>query len=160
MTAYDGTLALEDGNFQQYCLDNSVFSRIVDFAKFTTAGAPGSATDVKDIINIPAGFILDDVMVIVKTASTTASGAFGIGDSDDAVYYLPVTTSLGTSAAGTVFQANGGASGKFKDLTSVTTAMARINKYYATASKLKITLGATAPQNGKVQVIIRGTQTF
>ena len=160
MTAYDGRLGLEDFNFQQTTLDQCVLSRVVDFAKFTTASAAGSASDSKDIIDIPAGFIVDDVMAVVKTASTTANGAFGLGDGDDAIYYLPTSTALTTSPALTVFQANAGASGKFKDTTSATSAMLRSTKVYTAAGKLKITLGTTAPQNGKIQVIVRGTQTF
>jgi len=39
MTAYDGRLGLEDSNFQQTTLDQCVLSRVVDFAKFTTASA-------------------------------------------------------------------------------------------------------------------------
>ena len=160
MTAYDGTLGLEDGNFQQVNFEGQVLSRVVDFAKFTTAGAAGVAADVKSIINIPAGIIVDDVFAIVKTASTTANCAFGVGDGDDAVYYLPTSTALTTSPAGTVFQANAGASGKFKDTTSATSAMLRCTKYYSAAGVLKVTLGTTAPANGKVQFIVRGTQTF
>ncbi len=155
MTNYDITLGLGDFNFQRAETQHQTLSRIVDFSKFTTAGAAGSAADTADVITIPANFVVEDVYVTIKTASTTTSSTFGVGDAADSVYYLPNTTDA-TATAGTVDHTVAGASGKFKDVTSATTLANSMEKVYTTASTLRVVLGSTAPQNGKIKIDVRG----
>lgn len=154
MANYDLTSGTATKNYQTHDLGRGQLSNTVDFALFTGTAA-GSAADTADIITIPAKFVVEDVFTIVGTASGTASSVFGVGDAADSVYFLPNTVAA-TAAAGTVVKTGTGAGSKFKDGTSVATYSANTVKYYTTASTLRVVLGATAPLNGKVKVIVRG----
>lgn len=146
-----------DGLFQKNTLDGGLLSKVVDFAKFTGSAA-GAATNTADVLTIPAGFIVEDVLVKVLTPSTTGSSVFGVGDSAGSSGYLPNTTSA-TAAAGTITKASGSYLFTTFATTPAVTALTSAGKAYETASKLVVLLGATAPLNGKVLVIVRGVNT-
>ena len=155
MAAYDLTTGTVDKNYQVHNNNWSVLEKTLDFSKFTGSAA-GAATDTAKIITLPVGFIVEDVFTVVLTPSTTSSSTFGVGDSGSSVYYLPNTTSA-TAAAGTVVKTGTGAASAFKDGTSVTTYSASTCKYYTAADALVVVLGTTAPANGLVKFIVRGT---
>lgn len=154
MSNYDITAGTSDLNFQKHDLGFTVLSRMVDFSKFTGSAA-GSATDTADIINLPAGFVVEAVGYKIITASGTASSVFGVGLSGDSVYFLPNTTSA-TATAGTIGITGAGAASKFNDITSVTTYANSSYKVISTADTLRVVLGATAPATGKVQFFVKG----
>jgi hypothetical protein len=154
MSNYDLTTGTSDKLYQKHDQSHAQLVKTLDFSLFTGSAA-GAAADTADIITIPAGFVVEDVFTVSDTASTTSSSVFGVGDDADSAYYLPNTTSA-TATAGTVVKTGTGASGKFKDGTSVASYSAATCKYYTTASTLRVLLGATAPLNGKVKFIVRG----
>ena len=154
MSNYDLTAGTSTKLYQSHDLQRGQLVNKVDFSLFTGSAA-GAATDTADVITIPAGFVVEDVFTVIDTASTTSSSVFGVGDAADSAYYLPNTTAA-TAAAGTVVKTGTGASGKFKDGTSIASYSAATTKWYTTASTLRVLLGATAPLNGKVKFIVRG----
>ncbi len=158
MTNYDITLGLLDKNFQRERKEAPTLSRIVDFSMFTTTGVAGAAADTADVITIPVGFTVEDVITTIVIPSTTASSVFGVGDNADSAWYIPNTTSA-TAAAGTVAKTVG-VSGKFKDPTSATTLAGSMSKTYTTAGTIRVLLGATAPLNGKIKIDVRGYQSI
>lgn len=128
----------------------------VDFSKFTGTAA-GAAADTADVLTLPAGFVVENVLAIIDTPSTTSSGTFGVGDSASSVGYLANTTDA-TAAAGTVAQAAGAYLYTTFATTPAVTALTAAGKSYATANKLRVVLGSTAPLNGIVKFVVRGFQ--
>lgn len=154
MTNYVVTNGLNDGNFISEERDKTCLARTLNFAKFKDTSVAGASADTADVIVIPAGFVVEDVYYKIITASTTAASTFGLGDSSDSVLFLPNTTSA-TATAGTIGKTTA-YSGKFHDLTSVTTALQTLTKVYSTADALRVVLGNTAPLDGSVRFYIRG----
>jgi len=163
MSTSDLSTGIYDGGFQKHSLEYQVLSKVVDFAKFvgttdsngTNTAAAGVAGNTADVITIPAGFVVEDVLTKVVTAGTAAS-TVAVGDTADAVYYLASVNSAATAATIVKTGDTAGAGGKFKDVTSVTTFGQNMSKVYSTASKLVVTLGSTAPTTGKMQFTVRG----
>lgn len=154
MANYDITAGTSDLNYQKHSIDYQILSRTVDFAKFTGTAA-GAAADTADVLNLPVGFVITDVGYQIVTASSTASSVFGFGLTGDSQFFYPNTTSA-TASAGTLAIQGAGAASKFNDITSVTTLANSKFKLISTADKVRVVLGATAPLNGKVQILIRG----
>ena len=157
MANFVTTDGLNDLNFQISRPVAQTRSRIVDFAKFTLTGVAGAAADTADVITLPANFVVMDVKTIIVTASTTASSVFGVGDSASSVGFMPNTTAA-TSAVGTVVDASGANLFTTFATTPAVTAVISNGKTYATANAIRVVLGATAPLNGKVKVIVYGFQ--
>lgn len=157
---YDLTAGTSDLLFQAHDQSSQVLTKVIDWAKFTGTAA-GTTGQSAAIITIPAGFVVEDVYYKTVVAATTAS-TMHIGDSSDAVYYFAADQGLPAAAAGTVVfagQVAGGASGKFKDIATVTTLCQKMLKPYTAASQLVVTLGTTtAPIAGKTQFYVRGFQ--
>ena len=157
MANYDLTKGV-DGLYQNHELAQQVFSKTVDFSKFANGVSYGAQTEYADVITIPAGFVVEDVYYKVITASTTSSSTFSVGDSADPVYYFAATTPA-TDVAGTIGKTTA-YSGKFHDLTSVTTLGQTLTKVYSSADALRVKLGTTAPVNGVVKFYVRGFMLF
>ena len=155
MTAYDIRTGVTDLNFQAKSFEMQILSRTIDFAKFTGSAA-GAAADTADVIDIPAGFVVESVFVQNVTPSTTTSSVFGVGDTSSSVGYFPNTTSA-TAAATTIVSGTGAyLLTSFATTPAVNNVVTNIGKAYATADRIRVVLGATAPLNGKVKIWVRG----
>lgn len=154
MSNYDLTTGTSDKLYQTHNHSWAVLQKSVDFSKFTGTSA-GTAADTADIITIPAGFIVENVIAIIMTPSNTGSSTFGVGDSSSSTGYLPNTTSA-TATAGTAASASGPYLYTTFATTPAVTALTAAGKYYGTADKLRVVLGTTAPLNGVVKFIVRG----
>src|ERR1035437_5387307 len=158
------TIATETGltdlNFQSEHLDTATITRTVDFSKIATGGVPllAASSDTYNVLTIPANFVVEDVY-LTTVLQGTASSVLSVGDTADAAYYFAAGTTAPASDTGTIVNTGtvAGASGKFGDVTSVTTYALRMKKAYATASLLTFTLGgANAPVSGKLKFSVRG----
>ena len=154
MTNYLLTSGTSDKLYQTHNNNWAILEKQVDFSKFTGTAA-GVAADTADVITIPAGFIVENVIAVIVTASTTSSSTFGVGDSSSSVGYLPNTTSA-TATAGTAASASGPYFYTTFATTPAVTALTAAGKYYGTADTLRVVLGTTAPANGIVKFIVRG----
>lgn len=145
-----------DGLFQSHDLSAQILSKTVDFSKYTGTAA-GVATKTADVITIPAGFVVENVFVKVLVAGT-ASSTITVGDSSDADNYVASVACDGT--AGTVTAAAGSyLYGSFATTPAVS-GVYNAGKLYSTADAIRLTLGATPPTTGKVQVVVKGYQAF
>ena len=125
-----------DGYYQKTSAELTVFSKTVDFAKFTgsAAGADGATAT---IIDVPSNFQIQSVSVAIGTASTTSGATITVEDAAGTDY---VTGFDVTQAAGT-------------------TTTAGTPKFYVSATTLQILLGPStgnAPANGVVTVYLTG----
>lgn len=119
--------------------------RIIDFATATTLkGSALAQNDTLDVVKIPAGSYVQDVIVrnlVVGTASTTAQ----VGDSATPTGYI---VSVALDAAAQTFNV---ASGTLI-VGSTITAMP-FGKFYTTADAVRLTLNnATAVTMGRIEV--------
>lgn len=125
-----------DGYFQKTSTELTVFSKTVDFAKFTGSAA-GADGNTATIIDIPANFQVQSVSVAIGTASTTSGSSITVEDAAGLDY---VTAFDVTQAAGTATTAG-------------------TPKFYVAASSLQVLLGPStdvAPLNGVVTVYLTG----
>ncbi len=158
MTNYVITSGTADKLYQTHDPAWVVLEKLVDFSKFTGTAA-GAAADTADVITLPAGFIVENVLAIVVTPSTTSSSTFGVGDSSSSTGYLPNTTSA-TATAGTAASASGSYLYTTFATTPAVTALTAAGKYYGTADTLRVVLGTTAPLDGVVKFVVRGAQVL
>lgn len=157
MSTYDLTVGSADGNFQAHLPNYMLLSRVVDFSKVKNGVTNAAAGETADIMDIPAGFVVEEVLYKIVTPSTTGSSVFGLGDTADSSYFFPNTTSA-TAAAGTTNKvASTATASKFKGSNATAaTLMDLSTKLYSTASKVVLLIGATAPLNGTIKVFVRG----
>lgn len=155
MTNYVITSGTADKLYQTHDTGWKILEKVVDFSKFTGTAA-GVAADTADVITIPASFMVENVLAVILTPSTTSSSTFGVGDSSSSTGYLPNTTSA-TAAAGTAASASGSYLFTTFATTPAVTALTSAGKYYGTADTLRVVLGTTAPLNGIVKFIVRGS---
>ena len=122
--------------FQKTSAELTVFSKTVDFAKFTGSAA-GADGETATIIDVPSNFQIQSVSVAIGTASTTSGATITVEDAAGTDY---VTGFDVTQAAGT-------------------TTTAGTPKFYVSATTLQILLGPStgnAPANGVVTVYLTG----
>lgn len=148
MATYDISSVAAAGNYTRE-LRPITYSRVIDFAKVTTSGGTGVAGDIVQFIPVGDGFMVTDVLVKVITASSTGSSTFAVGDTSDDDGYMTATTGVATSSANTILQADGA-------YFVATGNRTKFAKWYTAADKIAVKLGATAPLNGKIQVVVIG----
>lgn len=132
-----------------------ILARVVDFSLFTGTAA-GAATDVAQIIDIPANFIITGVCSKVVTAGT-ASSTYSVGDSSSANGFITVTTGKGDDTAGTLHKPDGSyVVSSFATTPAVNSVVTSLFKHYSAADHIDVKLGATPPTTGKILVMVQG----
>ena len=149
MATYTDSLGFNKGTaaYPANDLNKSVrVEMVLDFPKIiaarTAAGATAlAASDVMEIIPIPAGTIVSNVGMVVTTAAGVTS-TISIGDGGAAAGYLAATSANATGTSGGVPVLSSGA---FAPTLSG-------GKVYAAADTIDITLGTAVPAAAVVRV--------
>lgn len=149
MATYTDSLGFNKGTaaYPANDLNKSVrVEMVLDFPKIIAARSAAGATalaasDVMEIIPIPAGTIVSNVGMVVTTAAGVTS-TISIGDGSAAAGYLAATSANATGTSGGVPVLSSGA---FSPTLSG-------GKVYAAADTIDITLGTAVPAAAVVRV--------
>lgn len=148
MANYDYTLGTAGSGLYKVVEKNAHFVRkhVINFADvLATKGSALAQNDTVDALAVYAGERVKEVYVRAITAGT-ASSTFTVGDQAGATGFI--TSVAADAAAGTVTTAYG----TYVQAGS-TTYLTTGGKYYSAANTIRLTLGATAPQAGVVEVV-------
>lgn len=146
-----------DLNFSNLDIRYSTMTRTVDFATLKSGTTFLAAGESADVLTIPAGFVVEEVLYKIVTASTTASSVFGLGTAADQSYFMANTMDATATAGTTVKTVAVATASKFKGSSATpTTLMALSTLVVTSADSLSVLAGATAPTNGKVKLFVRG----
>jgi len=149
MATYTDSLGFNKGTaaYPANDLNKSVrVEMVLDFPKIIAARSAAGATalaasDVMEIIPIPAGTIVSNVGMVVTTAAGVTS-TISIGDGSAAAGYLAATSANATGTSGGVPVLSSGA---FAPTLSG-------GKVYAAADTIDITLGTAVPAAAVVRI--------
>lgn len=113
-----------------------------------------NGTTAVDTWSIPAGTLVERVLVVINTAATGTAMNLTVGDDDDADGFIVAADAQGT--AGTVLGDLVAEVGAYmKGACGATSGYDFIPKYYASAKTLKI-VGSAAGTGGTMDVIVIG----
>ena len=146
-----------DLSFSNQDIRYSTLTRTVDFATLKSGTTNLAAGESADVMILPAGYVVEEVLYRILTASTTASSVFGLGTAADQSYFMANTMDATAAVGTTVKTVSVATASKFKGSSATPiTLVALSTLVVTTADALSVLAGATAPLNGKVKLFVRG----
>ena len=146
-----------DQSFSNQDVRYSTLTRTVDFATLKSGTTNLAAGESADVLIIPAGFVVEEVLYKILTASTTSSSAFGLGTAADQSYFMADTMAATATAGTTVKTVAVTTASKFKGSSATIITLVDLSTLVVTsADALSVLAGSTAPLNGKVKLFVRG----
>ncbi len=122
---------------------------IYPFAELVEVLSEG--TTVINLMQIPIGTVIENVLVCIKTAATGTANLI-VGDDDDDDGYIAAADA--TAAAGTIY--GDGVTERGAYLYDATSKAGHVKVYLASGKEVKFKLSATPTTEGVYQVFILG----